>query len=115
MASVITQRIGGAVAGVPVNTGSGGIVQTINLAGTADAITANTAPSISAYYGNQLIMIRPLQTNAGNVTLNLEGIGFLPWRTPSGAEFAPGTLSTDLDYLIKLNAGGTEFRTVSPF
>jgi hypothetical protein len=114
MASTITPRVGGAVAGAPVNTGAGGIIQCNNVAGT-NAITADAAPSIRAYYGNQLFMIRPLQTNTGNVTLNVEGLGFLPWRTPSGAEFAVGALSPNLDYLIKLSADTGEFRTVSPF
>lgn len=111
MTSVITDRVSGAVAGAPVNPGS--IIQAIDVTGT-DVIVADTFPNITAYFGNQLFLIRPFAANTGAVTLNL-GPGALPWRTPSGAEFAAAALSPSLEYLIKLNEAATEFRTVSPF
>lgn len=113
MTSTITQRVGGAIAGVPVNTGAGGIVQAIDVTGIDD-IVADTSPGISAYYGNQLFIIRLTAPNTGPTTLDF-GPGELPWRTPSGAEHGAGDLSENLDYLVKLNAAGSEFRTIAPF
>lgn len=113
MTSTITQRIGGAVAGVPVNTGAGGIIQATDVTGTNDYV-AETSPGISQYFPNQFFTIRIGITNTGATTLDF-GPGELPWRTPSGAEHAAGALSPDLEYLVKLNEAMTEFRTFAPF
>lgn len=112
MVSTITQRIGGAVAGTPVNTGAGGAVQAINVAGTNN-LTAETTPAISNYFPNQLFLIRPASVNGGPVDLDL-GPGVKPWRKPSGANHAAGDLSPNIEYLIKMSADLTEFRTIAP-
>lgn len=112
MVSVITQRIGGAVAGTPVNTGAGGIIQVINVTGT-NAIVGETSPEISAYFARQLFLIRPFAANTGAVTLNL-GPGVKPWRKPGGGDFGTGDLSPNLEYLIKMADDLSEFRTVAP-
>lgn len=112
MVSTITQRIGGAVAGTPVNTGAGGVIEAINITGT-NAIVADTTPEISAYFANQLFLVRPFAANTGAVTLNL-GPGALPWHKPGGADFANGDLSPNIEYLIKMASDLTEFRTIAP-
>lgn len=112
MASTITQRIGGAVDGIPVNTAAGGIIQATNVAGTND-ITASTSPSISRYYPNQIFMIRPANINSGALTVDF-GPGPLPWHLPSGADYGSGDISPNIDYMLKLDAGMTEFRTIAP-
>lgn len=114
MVSTITQRIGGAVAGTPVNSAGGGTVQTDDVAGT-NAITAIGVPTISAYFPRQLYMVRPFAANTGPVTLDIDGVGVLPWRKPGGGEYANGDLSPNLDYLVKMAEDLTEFRTVAPF
>lgn len=112
MVSTITQRVGGAVAGTPVNTGAGGTVQAINVTGT-NSITADTQPAISQYFPNQLFLIRPANANTGAVDLDL-GPGVKPWRKPSGAAHGNGDLSPSIEYLIKISADLSEFRTIAP-
>jgi hypothetical protein len=113
MVSTITQRIGGAVDGVPVNVSGGGIVNTTDVAGTND-ITASGYPPISAYFPFQKFMVRPFAVNTSSVTLDIDEKGVLPWRKPSGAEHGNGDLSPNIEYLVQLNEAMTEFRTVAP-
>lgn len=112
MVSTITDRVAGAVSGALVNPGR--IFQASSVAGT-NTITATLFPTITQYFGDMVLLIRPANPNTGPVTLNLDGVGALPWRTPSGAEHASGDLSTSLEYWVKLNSAKTEFRTISPF
>lgn len=110
MASVIIDRVSGAVQSAPVNPG--GVIQAITVTGTND-IVAETYPAITAYFPRQLFLIRPANANTGPLTLDF-GPGVLPWNKPSGAAHASGDVSPNLEYLVKLSEDMTEFRTVTP-
>lgn len=113
MASVITQRIGGAVAGTPVNTGAGGIVQTTDVAGT-NTITASGRPRISAYFAGQIFLVRPFAANTGAVTLNIDDVGALAWNKPSGAAHGNADLSPNIAYFVQVQDDLGSFRTIAP-
>lgn len=112
MVSTIIQRIGGAVAGAPVNTAGGGIIQGTNVTGTNDYV-ATPSPTINQYHPFQLFMIRVGHANTGACTLDF-GPGAMPWRTPAGTEFASGDISPNLSYMVQVSEDESEFRTVAP-
>ena len=110
MASTITDRVNGAVAGVSVTSGFG-IFATSNVAGT-NTVTADTNPAISGYVVDMWATIRPVNNNTGPVDINLGEGGLVNLLKPNGDELAADEFNTALEYLIKFN--GTEFRIVTP-
>ena len=112
MTSTITDRVAVAVTGGSVSSGGYGIVQCSSVAGT-NTVTASCTPSISGYVSGQYYSIRPVATNTGPMTLNLDGRGQTDLLSPAGDALSSGQFSTAFEYLVKFN--GTTFRIVSPF
>jgi hypothetical protein len=112
MASTILDRVATVVGSTPVSVAGYGFIQCSNVAGT-DAITADTSPEITSYVTNAVYLLRPHASNAGAVTVNLNGLGAKSLKTPAGGAIAAGDLTPNIEYLIKYD--GTDFYVLSTF
>jgi hypothetical protein len=112
MTSTITDRVNVVAGGTPVSSGGFGIIQCINVGGTADNVTADTQPSINGYPTNQWFAIRPLVPNTGPMKVNLGQGGEVDLLKPNGDPLAADEFNPALEYLLKFN--GTNMRIVTP-
>lgn len=99
MVSVITDRVGGVLPGVPITVGFG-ISTAVSVTGLNNYVAAGS-PGIAALAANQYIVISPPATNTGPVTLDLDSSGAKPVQSPSGNALAAGEFAANVSYFMR--------------
>jgi len=92
-APVLTNATGTAV------TNNGSIYATYG--GTADVVTLTTGASLSALTTGQEFRFRATAANTGATTINVDAIGALTAKTPTGAALPAGFIRTDVDTVCR--------------
>lgn len=108
MTSVITDRLTGAVDGVPVQTSGVGIVTLTQVSG-ANAVQATAFPAITDWVENQIFAWRPTLPNTTIMTMTVDGIGAsVPIRKPNNDPLGAADIQVGLDLLLRYD--GTSLR-----
>jgi hypothetical protein len=76
--------------GVSVTSDSGGV----------NALIATPTPAWTSYVSGTPITVIPANTNTGNVTLNVSGLGTRSVLNPDGSQLLPGALQAGTPYLF---------------
>lgn len=63
-----------------------------NVGGTANAITAQATPTITAYVAGQTWNFQAISTNSEAVTLNVDGVGAVAVKALNGDDLQPNTI-----------------------
>lgn len=108
MTSVITDRLTGAVDGVPVQTSGSGIITLTQVSGAND-VMATAFPAITAWTANQIFAWRPTLPNTTAMTMTVSGVtGTVPIRKPNNDPLGAADIQVGLDVLLRYD--GTSLR-----
>lgn len=69
--------------------------------GTANAVTLTTGAGLSLLTTGQEFRFRATAANTGTTTINVDGIGVLTAKTPTGAALPSGYIRTDVDTICR--------------
>jgi hypothetical protein len=108
MTSTITDRLTGAVAGVPVQTSGVGIVILTQTSGSNDVV-ATAFPGLTTWVENQVYAWRPTAANTGAMTMTITGVsGAQAITKPNGDPLESGDIQIGLDILLRYD--GSDLR-----
>lgn len=101
MTSSITDRLTGAVDGIPIQTPGAGIISLTQTGGT-NAVTATALPAITEFSSNQIFAWIPTAANTGAMTMTLDSVsGSIPIKKPDGSALATGDIQIGLNLLLR--------------
>jgi hypothetical protein len=112
MASTITDRVGGAVDGVPVQRRGYGRIRLVPSSGV-DTIVCAGSPAVQSWTLYQEFIMRPTGANTGAVTINPDEQGAKSLKTPAGGALPSGTINGNQD--ITFYYDGTNCVLIGPY
>lgn len=103
MVSTITDRLTGAVDGVPVQTSGVGIVILTQTSGSNDVV-CSSYPALTEWVDNQIFAWRPTAANTGAMTMTIDGVtGSKAIRKPDDTALSAGDIGIGMDVLLRYN------------
>lgn len=111
MSSTITERVGGAVDGIPVQRMGYGIVRLTQTAGIND-ITVTASPDITDWIDGQHYSYKPTAANTGAMTVTHAAAGATNLRKPNGSTLSADDIQTGLEVLMVYDSANTQLRII---
>lgn len=87
------------------------VLPLFNVVGT-NALTAITIPAWSSSFDGMTFRLRPVNTNTGSVTLNINSTGIVALNDRNGNALAAGALKAGGVYLVTLDSTSTTYRVL---
>ena len=81
--------------------------------GSVNAYTVNLTASLTAYSDGQMIWLKPVATNTGQSTVDVDSLGAVPIRTMTKSSLTGGELASGFWYLLKYSSTLGVFLVVS--